>query len=176
MRARVRIRHRCRRYGTTLFPGIRRPFRRPYIRSLLTEAIPKRVRERRRHTRMFGNLFGGSGSKSGSKASASAPGVCPESPLRRPRGSRDDVPSPFRPVRASSRTISYPSRDAAVHALPFRHDTDTISVLSRRTPQASAPGPTAAAASGASAAPRASAGASGVRSPRPHLSTWIRKR
>ena len=61
-------------------------------------ATPKRVRERRRHTTtMFGNLFGGSGSKSGSKASVSAPGACPR---RRPRGSRDDVRSAFRPVRA----------------------------------------------------------------------------
>lgn len=62
-------------------------------------ATPKRVRERRRHTTtMFGNLFGGSGSKSGIKASVSAPGACPR---RRPRGSRDDVRSAFRPVRGS---------------------------------------------------------------------------
>jgi len=100
---------------------------------------------------MFGNLFGGSGSKSGSKASVSAPGACPR---RRPRGSRDDVRSAFRPVRGSWRTISCISRDAA----PFRAAVPTRRWprlrLFLRTHQASAPGPTAVAASGASAAPR----------------------
>lgn len=69
----------------------------------------------------------------------------------------------FVPRHGRSRAFS---RDAATPTeLPSRHGTDPVFALPPRTPQASAPGLTAAAASGASAAPRASAGASGVRSP-----------
>jgi len=112
-----------------LFPGtnserfvVARQSRRDY--PLRAEAIAKRGSHT---TTMFGNLFGGSGSKSGSKASVSAPGACPESPRRRPRGSRDDVPSPFRPIRASSRTISclFPRRGHPTE-LPSRHGTDPV--------------------------------------------------